>query len=473
MKYSLPLADENSSRAEWAQKYLLTANPTIEFTRDCILQFFRMTLTNLPKELLLMLSSFLHNIEDFKNLSSTCRVLRENLSYTNPNTLLGLLAASAPTFVQPHPLFLVLATARQVSRWALQNEQNSRDLQQAFKGGFDALLELCLTKGGIIMAEIRRLHLCRFSDINPFSNMIDRCAGPTWAKTPNFWEGGVSDPVSDIDCEPVRATYQILIYGELFADDFEAVIYPSLNLPKHSTEMRFDYIRYCVPGSYMDMGYWGTPPMPAPERVGPYPISVNVFNESSGDAGSIDHILQSPRWKRTWKPVRRAIGEDFKQNGPQNEDQVCLLVLTTFSFHNQTDLCLVIKHHIISEQGRWRHHFPSPRIYGPQYGPYWEKVKPYWRQDLWQSAIEFSGLNGLEIIREGGIDKSTEKLERLKVAIEQLDEENRPKQFEWGMLRVLNYDFPHMARDIFVLIASRWMDANEIGGPDFWDHSLY
>lgn len=88
---------------------------------------------------------------------------------------------------------------------------------------------------------------------------------------------------------------------------------------------------------------------------------------------------------------------------------------------------------------------------------------------MWQSAIEFSGLNGLEVIREGGVDKSRDRLEQMRVAIEQLDEKYPPKQYEWGMLRLLNYDFPHMARDIFVLSATRWMNENEIMGPDDWD----
>lgn len=311
----------------------------------------RMTLTNLPKDLLFILPLYLHNIEDFNNLSSTCRTLRENFSYTNPNTILKLLATSAPTFVQPHPFFLIMATARQISSWGLQNEQNSRDLQRAFRGGFESLLELCISKGGITMPEIRRLHLCRFSGINSLTDMIDRCAGPTWANTPKFWEGWVSDAASMVDCEPVRATYQILIYGELFANDFEAFIYPSLNLPRHSTEMRFDYLRYCVPGWCMDMGYWGEPPMPAPERVGPYerPDSIPGGENKLGDAGSIDHILQSPKWERAWKPVRQAIGEDFQHPGgltPQSENQVrlqfdslCTFKFVVFcSFNNQTDL---------------------------------------------------------------------------------------------------------------------------------------
>lgn len=69
------------------------------------------------------------------------------------------------------------------------------------------------------------------------------------------------------------------------------------------------------------------------------------------------------------------------------------------------------------------------------------------------------------MVRDGGVDKWRERLQRMRVAIEQLDESNPPKQYEWGMLRLLNYDFPHMARDIFVLSATRWMDEFELVGP--------
>ena len=239
-----------------------------------------------------MLPAYLHNIEDFMNTSSTCRKLRDAFTDTHPNVILRLAAASAPTFVLPHPYFLIMATARRVGDWALQHEQNAHDLQNSFRGGMDGLLELCLSKGGLTMADIRRLHLARFSDINPLSNMIDSCAGPAWYSNPDFWSGGVSNPVT-VDCEPVRATFQILIYGELFASSFEAALYPLKNLPKHSTELRLDFVRYCIPDWICPRAYWG---MPQPDPVGPY--APGQKGRPDGDQIAIEHVLSTNTWNR-------------------------------------------------------------------------------------------------------------------------------------------------------------------------------
>lgn len=120
-----------------------------------------MGLTDLPTELLLVLPQHLHNIEDFVNLSSSCRTFHKVLTGTSPNIILHLAAASARVFFRPSPHFLVAATARQISHWALLSAENYTDLRQAFYGGMDSLLELCISKAGLTMEDIRRLHASR------------------------------------------------------------------------------------------------------------------------------------------------------------------------------------------------------------------------------------------------------------------------------------------------------------------------
>lgn len=73
------------------------------------------------------------------------------------------------------------------------------------------------------MQDVRRLHLSRFSTLNPTIDMIDRCAGPQWSVKPGFWDGGVSD-AETIDVEPERSLFQIVIYGELFGGTMQAFI---------------------------------------------------------------------------------------------------------------------------------------------------------------------------------------------------------------------------------------------------------
>jgi hypothetical protein len=73
-----------------------------------------LTLRSLPGDILVMLPEYLHNIEDYMNLSSTCRALRNNMSNPKPNILLKLAAASSRIFFRPSPHFLVAATGREL-----------------------------------------------------------------------------------------------------------------------------------------------------------------------------------------------------------------------------------------------------------------------------------------------------------------------------------------------------------------------
>ena len=116
----------------------------------------RSMLLALPFELLAILPHHLANIEDFKELSSTCRRLRAACCSTSPNLILRLAAASSRVFFRPNPYFLVAATAKQVGRWALESERNTQRLQESLRGGIEELYDLCVDKAGLTMEDIRR-----------------------------------------------------------------------------------------------------------------------------------------------------------------------------------------------------------------------------------------------------------------------------------------------------------------------------
>lgn len=223
-----------------------------------------MTITSLPLEILLLVPHHLLNIEDFFNLSSTCRTFHTICSITSPRAILRLAAASSRTFFRPDPHFLIAATVRQVSDWALLNSENTETLRHAMQEGVYSLLALCVDKAQLSMDDIRRLHATRFSLINPVSDMIDRCAGTQWYETPDFWTGGVSDP-GTISLEPIRSLFQIVIYGEFFASSMRAYLEPEMGLPRFDAEFRMDYIKYCIPDRTCE-SYDGMTVLP----VGPY-----------------------------------------------------------------------------------------------------------------------------------------------------------------------------------------------------------
>ena len=130
---------------------------------------------------------YIDDIKTFINAASSCRRLRENFdsfARTYPKAILLLADASASTFFSPHPLYLIAATARQVSRWALEHTDQ---LRKVFREGINSLYYFCLNNPniGLTMEDLRRLH--HFSIINPLAGQFVGMAGAEW-------ENYVSEP---------------------------------------------------------------------------------------------------------------------------------------------------------------------------------------------------------------------------------------------------------------------------------------
>ncbi|OGM47189.1 hypothetical protein ABOM_003903 [Aspergillus bombycis] len=273
-----------------------------------------MSLDTLPNEILCLLPLYIDNIETFTNAAASCRRLRDCLYTAHPNTILRLAAASAPTFFSPHPHFLVAATARQVSDWALGNETRTSDLREAFQGGIDSLYELCLQHAGLTLEDIRRTHLARFSTINPLSDKIDKMAGRQWYSTPNFWDGGVSEPYT-VATEPDRATFQIITYGELFGRSMDAFLQPEKNLPYFDLRTRIEYFTYCLPD-------WVCSSYPGFTRLSTGPYAPHLERPSQGDQTAMHHILHCGRWRRMWAAaIRSVLGDDNVFTDESEEDE--------------------------------------------------------------------------------------------------------------------------------------------------------
>ena len=272
-----------------------------------------MSFDALPNEIVCSLPLYINNIETFINARATCRRLRDAFDRTHPNTILRLADASAPTFFSPHPHFLITATARQVSDWALGDEERTKELREAFRGGIDSLYDFCLQHSGLTLDQIHQTYLSRFSTINPFADKIDKMAGGQWMSTPSFWNGGVSEPYT-IYTESTRAAFQILIYGELFGSSMRAFLEPEKNIPYFNIDTRLDYWTYCVPDSGC-MSYPGYEILP----VGPYAERDKM--EVVGDQFAMHHILVCSRWRRMWAgALREATGQDHEFINDDNRE---------------------------------------------------------------------------------------------------------------------------------------------------------
>jgi hypothetical protein len=258
-----------------------------------------MSLLSLPDEILRSLPFYIDNIETFTNAASSCRRLHdsfESFAKVHPKAILHLADASAPTFFSPHPLYLIAATARQVSRWALGNRENTDQLRRIFREGINSLYDFCLRNPNIFltMEDIRRLNQARFSIINPLADRIVGMAGAEWHK--------YHSASADLERELDVAAFQIIIYGELFASSMQAFLESEKKLlPSFDVETRLDYFRYCIH---------------------------DVKNPYVNRQLALLHILHCRRWRRMWAQAKSMIDRNFgeaeqEEDGEEGGKDVC------------------------------------------------------------------------------------------------------------------------------------------------------
>lgn len=365
------------------------------------------SLLSLPRDILILLPDFLHNIEDHKNLSSTCREMRRCMQTATPKTIVRLAAAQSTTFFRPSPLFLAAATARELGQWARQSDANEAEFRSRLEEGNDALLELAVEHCGLTMERIRELHLMRFSIINPVTDVIDKCVGEQWYATPDFWNGGVSDAYT-IDSEPHETVFHLSIYGELFGPDLEALLDQNTSARKLSVETRIQFIKYCLPdfaticgdvmfgggGQLHGVSDHSGDPRWRVKATGPYKPDENGHSAPEHNHNqALTWTLQSSRWRPHWKRMREKAGPDFEENF-------------------QDDWWFVED----------EHHERS------------------WRQRMWETVMVCQGgLDGLAMIRPDLQDAWIEKVKEWRDKISKLERE--PDLFRIGRQATLEYPF--------------------------------
>ena len=372
---------------------------------------------SLPPELILALAAHLHDIEDFMNLSSTCRTLHSCLGFTAPRIIFRLADSASRIFFRPSPHFLVAAVARQMGAWASRSDENALALRDACRGGMPSLMDLCLAHAeGLTMQRLRELHELRFSTINPVVDLIDRCVGQQWYNTPDFWYGGVDDAYT-VDSDPPANFFHLAIYGGLFGHAFDALLLdPSSPSAMASAtrlaadvDTRLEFIKYCIPDPACYATQSGVPDVTLPDgtidprracqAIGPYrsldplaPAQAYHLTDEHGNQLAVLHLLQSSRWAPSWTAVRAAVGGDFDVE---------------------------------------------------------------WKQRLWEMVLWCQGLEGMDMIRPRGVEKWAERLCAWRKGIERMEREP-------GMVRVgreETYEYPWLLGDLMICYIGYW------GGP--------
>lgn len=370
----------------------------------------KLFLLDIPKDILIKLPDYLHDIEDYKNLTSTCRTLRACLSTTTRNTILRLAAAASKIFFRKSPHFLVAGLARQLGEWARLSASNEEVLAQTFQGGLEAVLELCLQHCGLTMERIRQLHELRFSVINPVTDKIDKCIGEQWYATPDFWDGGVDDAYT-IYADPPETFFHLATYGEFFALDFDILLDPGNSAKRAlSVETRLEYIKYCIPdwAAYACQGGACDVTLPDgsidPRRLvhatGPYAGFDDPETRQSvqGSQVGLRHLLESSRWKPHWTAVRQTVGPDFAPDENRNADD------------------------------------EEP------------EQEEYWKQRLWNEVVVDQGLEGLGMMIEKDTGAFKDKLTALHARIAALETE--PEEIVVGRNKTYRLPFLHGELDI-------------------------
>lgn len=318
-------------------------------------------LQSLPQDILVMLPEYIHNIEDYTNLSSTCRTLRNAMATATPNTILRLAAAQSKIFFRPDPLFLLVATARELGIWARKSDANEQAFASKCKGSNEGLLELALEHCGLTPQRIRELHLARFTIINPVVDIIDKCVGNQWYAIEDFWSGGVSDACT-IPAEPAETFFHLAIYGELFASELEALLMnqdaqaSATRMLKVSTRLAF--VKHCIPN-----------------------LAFTGIGNSNANGFALQHTVRSSRWRPYWKEMRALAGVADFQEG--------------FEYG---------KFSLLEEREE-------------------EKGPNEWRQDLWESVMLCQGLEGLGMMLPRSRDAWVDKVRMWREQVSRLPDE--------------------------------------------------
>ncbi|KAI1408252.1 hypothetical protein F5Y13DRAFT_172929 [Hypoxylon sp. FL1857] len=282
-------------------------------------------LLGLPREILIMLPDYLHNIEDYMNVASTCRTLREAMSTAHPHTILCLAWESTRIFFRPSPSFLICAVARDLGNWARESDENEAELASGMPRGIDHLVDLALRKKqcGLTMDDIRKLHGLRFSVINPVADLIDKCIGEQWYQTPNFWNGGVDDAYT-INAEAPQTLFDLATYGELFGPDFEPFVDSLSSRRMLKVDTRLEFVKYYMP-DYAVRCFEAARDIKRPDGSydprraivihpdGPYDDNNEYQRSGTYNVIALKWLMKSSRWRPHWRKARldAGAGPDF------------------------------------------------------------------------------------------------------------------------------------------------------------------
>lgn len=182
-----------------------------------------------------------------------------------------------------------------------------------------------------------------------------------------------------IDAEPSETVFHLIIYGELFAPDLDAILNQDTQKRRLSMETRLEFIKYCVPdfACHLNGRAGSSDPRRAVKSTGPYAqwnFDGRYEVPPKDNNRALTWVIRSSRWKPHWQAIRAKAGPDFQAD-------------------------------FVDEW--W----------------YDENDDQDWRQRMWENVMICQGLEGLKMIREGVQDRWIPKIREWRDKIDRMEQE--------------------------------------------------
>ncbi|KAK0634318.1 hypothetical protein B0T17DRAFT_513017 [Bombardia bombarda] len=261
--------------------------------------------TNLPTEIMVMITKQVDSYEDLVSLRYTCQSLDGIVTATiSLDDLRHIMARSMS------PYLFILCTARSISKWAFEDDTNLMEVVKAFEDNIVPLHKLCLEHGSVTWDSVRRT--IRALRCNPIIRDI----------TETFLEMNIT--VEPLESEPpfYLTTLQLLIYCELFASAVRWSLDPDGGCKRFSNANRMNFLRTCLTSvSASDSSFAYLPRRPRGRFWGAENMEYNQAHYA------IIGLLTSKRFWRTWRPIDKATGPKFPTGWQRRMWENALVIL--------------------------------------------------------------------------------------------------------------------------------------------------
>ena len=147
-----------------------------------------MQITDLPPELIASFPDYLHSPDDLYSLISTYRFFYSNCANTSARVLPKFAKKYEQNLLPSHPHLLLSGTIRQGADWAVESEENRRQLHDAISPGSEGRLDLAIKVTRLGLKDVRAIYKAKYDIVNLLSRKLDlECGQGERNRDPGTW----------------------------------------------------------------------------------------------------------------------------------------------------------------------------------------------------------------------------------------------------------------------------------------------